>query len=211
MARRFDSLRSGEGMSTEGREQFSNQVSFVFNYSDIEATTRTVKKELADLAAELSKTMRDMKGNKAGYVTPAVDTYSMYSKGMDGKFSNMFTVLPDGRQIAGDMERFAIAISAESKETMKKYIGSRVDTGLMKGSVYGRTKKSAGKVSANAGWLDTWHKYFGFQEDGTRTEDGRVAIRAMRSVMRTYLEIAPIVTKNLNDYFRNYTRKGGFK
>jgi len=148
--------------------------------------------------------MRGIKTDKnSGFIFPNVDKIS--SSSVNGSIKKNISLLPDGDQIGKDMNKFAILISSMSKETMIKYIGSRVDTGLMKGSVRGRTDKRAKKVISRAGWIDRWHKYFGFQEDGTRK------ISPMHSVMRTYLEMAPIVQRELNDYFRNYTRKGGFK
>jgi hypothetical protein len=191
-------------MSTEGKEGFDHEVSFTFDYSDIDVKTRQVKKELSDFGDEVYRFMKGMDVDKSsGFIFPNLD--KMYSTTLNGSINKALTILPDGKQIGNDMNVFAVAVSAESKETMKKYIGSRVDTGLMKASVYGRTERRAKKITSRAGWLDTWHKYFGFQEDGT------YQIRPMHSVMRTYLEMAPWVQKSLNEYFRSYTRSGGYK
>ena len=204
MAKRFQSLRTSEGMSTDGKDDFDHEVSFTFDYSDLDAKTRQVKEELSDFGFEVAQTMKNMKVDKStGFIFPNLD--KMYSASINGTINKMLTILPDGDQVGKDMNSFAVEVAAEAKTTMKKYIGSRVDTGLMKGSVYGRTERRAKKFIARAGWLDAWYKYFGFQEDGT------YQIRPMHSVMRTYLELAPWVQKNLNYYFRNYTRSGGYK
>jgi hypothetical protein len=202
---RFEGLRTtGEGYETEGRENFDHKVEFIFDYSNLNNTTRIVRKELGDFSYELYKTLKPVKTDKAsGFVF--IDGIKGNTNSVNGKISKMIKMVPDPEVLGDDMLQLAKGIAAESKSTMKKYIGSRVQTGRMKASVYGRVKRQKNKLVIQAGWLDLWYKYFGFQEEGTSK------IRPMHAVMRTYLEMAPWVQKGISQYFRNYTRSGWYK
>lgn len=213
---RFASLRtSGPGYETKGKENFDHMVEFVFDYSKLGTTTRIVRKELGDFGYELYKAMKPLDVNK--------QTGFIYSKGLQGnsnaikgKLAKVVNMVPDPELLAQDMGILASDIAAESKATMKKYIGSRVDTTRMKSSVYGRVTRRKNKLIIQAGWLDLWYKYFGFQEKGFRvggaTRTGSsYKVPGMRAVLRTYLEMAPWVQKGVAQYFRDYTRKGGYK
>ena len=213
---RFASLRtSGPGYETKGKENFDHMVEFVFDYSKLGPTTRTVRKELSDFGYEIYKAMKPLKIDKSsGFI------YSKgiqgNSKAVNGKLAKTVNLVPDPEFLANDMSTFAKAMASESKATMKKYIGSRVDTTRMKSSVYGRVKKQKNKLTIQVGWLDLWYKYFGFQEKGFRVGGGAKTgnpykVPGMRAVLRTYLEMAPEVQKGFNWYFRNYTRKAGRK
>lgn len=202
---RFAGLRStGVGYETDGRENFDHMVEFTFDYSNLGNTTRIVRKELGDFSYELYKTLKPVKTDKAsGFVF--IDGIKGDVGSVNGKISKMIKMLPDPEVMNADIGIIAKEVAAESKATMKKYIGSRVQTGRMKASVFGRVKRQKNKITVQAGWLDLWYKYFGFQEEGTSK------VRPMHAVMRTYLEMAPWVQKGISQYFRNYTRSGGFK
>lgn len=202
---RFAGLRTnGEGYQTDGRENFDHMVEFTFDYSKVEATTHLVRKELGDFSYELYKTLKPVKTDKAsGFVF--IDGIKGDTNSVNGKLSRVIKMMPDPEVLGNDISLIAKGVAAESKATMKKYIGGRVQTGRMKASVYGRVKRQKNKITAQAGWLDLWYKYFGFQEEGTSK------IRPMHAVLRTYLEMAPWVQKGMSQYFRNYTRSGGYK
>lgn len=88
--------------------------------------------------------------------------------------------------------------SALMKEAMLQKIGGRIETGDMKGSIYGRTEKpDAYTVVSRAGWLDLWYKYFGFQEEGTDT-----GIKPMRAIQKGTIVGRNYVGKELSKLAR---------
>jgi hypothetical protein len=202
---RWPMLRtSGPGYETQDKEQFDYQVEFNFDFSDVSVKTRQAKKLIGELDYQLYKELKNIKVDKSsGFVFAKEVTAT--NPASRGSISTKIKVFSDEGILEKDMQAFGVATSAEAKETIKKYIGSRIETGRMKESVYGRTKVRKGFVSATAGWLDLWYKYFGFQENGT------FQIRPMHSMLRTYLELAPQVQKGVATYLRNYVRGSGYK
>ena len=190
MANRWPAIgMTGPGYETTGRERFDNSVEFSFDYSGIDVKSAQVKKELAELNAAFK--------NIAKKQSNIVNVRNI------GTMELPIKMLPDSKTIGNDMSKLATIIAAESKKTIKKNIGDRIDTGRMIGSVYGRTTGTAGKVTARAGWLDQWYKYFGFQENGT------VHVSPMRAILRTFLELSPEITKSVEYYMKNYSNKAG--
>lgn len=180
---------TGPGYETTGRERFDNSVEFSFDYSDIEGKAAQVRSQLAELDAAF-KNIAKSKSN-------LVKVRNI------GTMELPINSIPNSDRIAADMNKFATIVASDSKSAIKKHIGDRIDTGRMIGSVYGRTTKTAGKVTARAGWLDQWYKYFGFQENGT------VHVSPMRAILRTFLEISPEITKSMQYYIKNYSNKAG--
>lgn len=191
MANRWPTIgMTGPGYETTGRERFDNSVEFSFDYSDIEAKGDEIRKQLE----ELNAAFRDIAKSKSKVIG---------IKSSGGTFSLPLSKIPNSETIERDMTALAQIVAADSKKTIKKNIGDRIDTGRMIGSVYGRTTKSPGKVTARAGWLDQWYKYFGFQENGT------VHVSPMRAILRTFMEVSPEVTKSMSYYLKNYSNKAG--
>lgn len=179
---RWPRLRmDGPGYETEGREAFDNMVEFTFDYSDLDVKRSTINRQLKELENVLTSI-----GGKTANVRNI------------GKLSQGFQILPDSETVAKDMADLGRIVAAESKAAIKKHIGGRIETGRMIGSVYGRTKKSAGMVTVTAGWLDLWYKYFGFQENGT------TKVKPMRAILKTFLEVSPQVVKSLQYYTNRY-------
>lgn len=201
---RFPSIRtSGEGYETEGREYYDHKISITYDYSDVEVNSRLARKAMSDFSYELYNAMKGIKSSKDGFIFADSTLPSIAT--IDGALQKTIQVYADDKQIGDDMIKIAKYTSAESKDTIKKYIGGRVQTGTMKRSVYGRIKKRKGSVTAEAGWLDLWYKYFAFQEEGTSQ------VRPMHAIMRTYLEIGPWIQKGIAKYLRSYTRGEGLK
>lgn len=206
MERRFPSLMAARygGYSTDGKDGFDNSVEFVFDYSNVDTTVRNVKSQLSDLSLKIDKTFgksgipKSRTGGKMFYISPQVKSVST-SK--DGVFSRTIELLPDGDRIRDSLAPALAQIGAEGKSTMRKY-ANRIDTGLMRGSISYRTKKLKSSYSVKIGWVDVWYKYFGFQENGTRT------IPAMRSAYRTYLEMLPRVRGFADKFIRGFSRTG---
>lgn len=198
---KLPSLRSAapDGMSTEGKDINSSEVSFVIDYSGLKLGMKEARDLIADFGKELKVSMDGINKDKSsGFILASSD----YSNAYD---TSKVVKLPKVEAIAYDANEVAKNISAEGKAKIKRYIGSRVDTGTMKGSVYGRTYKGKDRVTAKAGWLDLWYKYFDYQESGTQY------ITPMNSMLRTYLELAPEVQKAMSQYLRNSTKGEGFK
>jgi hypothetical protein len=190
-------MGNSAGYDTNGKEDYSHKVVFTLDYSDVEMKMREARDLIGIFGRDLKASMDGI--NRSGRFITA-----------DSDFSNAYDIqatieLPGGPGTDADMAKIGEYFAAESKATIKKYIGGRVDTGRMKGSVYGRTIKRKGRVTAQAGWLDLWFKYFGFQEEGT------IHVSPMRSMLRTYLEMAPFVQKYMSQYIRSYTKGEGYK
>lgn len=202
MAGKFEALRTAgrDGYDTTSKDTFDNQVVFTFDYSDLEVGMKEARNMIADFGKELRDSMQGVNTEKG--------TYFVYAKS-DFKKSYTTTsadlILPKVTDMDKLIYQVGKNVSALSKDTIKKYIGSRVETGDMKGSIYGRTTKSKGKVVSRAGWLDLWYKYFGYQEEGTKQ------ISPMHSILRTYLEVAPQVQRAMSEFVRKSTKGGGLK
>lgn len=197
---RFGALRSmgySSGYDTVGRENFAHKVVFTLDYSDTEIKMKEARKLLSDFGREVKDSLTGVKTSHG----------MILADSKFGKYIETENVIqmPDGEGIAKDMASLGEQFAAESKASIKKYIGRRVDTGRMKGSVYGRTTKRKGVVVAQAGWLDLWFKYFAYQEEGTKR------INPMHSILRAYLENAPWVQKSMAQYLRDFTKGEGYK
>lgn len=206
MPKRFPALNSvGPGYETEGRENFDHVVQFNFDYSDVDANIRSIKKEIQDLGYELRQTFKTIggsgsgRGSKGFYVSPKVA--ASFDKIEGGLLDSTFRVLPDGEQIQNALQPAIQQIGQDGKATMQRY-ANRVDTGLMRGSIRYSTRKYKTKYTVNIGWTQLWYKYFGFQENGTKS------VPPMRSVLRTYLELTPKVQNFMSRFIRSYTRSG---
>lgn len=198
--KRFGALRSmgySSGYDTKGREDFDHKVVFTIDYSDAELKLKDARALIGDFGREIKDSMRGVKTSSG----------TIMADSNFGKYINLEQTvqMPDGKGIAEDMYTLGQYVSSESKDSIKRYIGSRVDTGRMKASIYGRTTKRKGMVVAQAGWLDLWFKYFAYQEEGTKK------VRPMHAILRTYLEVAPTVQSLMSNYLRNFSKGEGYK
>lgn len=174
-------------------------VEFVFDYSDLDVKARDVKKELSDFGFNLSKDLKNL-GLQTSKSREFVDF--KVAESYSGDISSSFTLLPDGVQTRRALKQGLGDLGATGKDTMLKYV-NRIDTGLMKGSIGYSVTGSNARSYVRVGWLRTWYKYFGWQEDGTSN------ITPMNSVTRTYLEMLPRVNNYMSRFMRSYTRGTG--
>lgn len=207
MPSRFPSVsaNSGAGYETSGKNEFDHALEFRFDYSNLDNGVREVRKQLSDIGYELHNTFKKSgipvtrSANRQFTISPKL------SAGLDqsdaGIMKMVLPVLPDGKRIADALAPAMGQIGEEGKQTMKKY-ANRVDTGLMQGSIYYRTRRLAKSYVVRIGWTDLWYKYFGFQENGTKS------IRPMRSVLRTFLEMQPRVVTFANKFIASFRRTG---
>lgn len=106
------------------------------------------------------------------------------------------------KQIKWRVNSIAKNTSSIMKTAMLEKVGGRIETGLMKSSIYGRTERpNAYKVVARAGWLDLFYKYFGFQEEGTST-----GIRPMRAIQKGTIVGRNYASKELSKMARDLRR-----
>jgi hypothetical protein len=182
------------GYETTGKEEFDSGVSVSFDFSDFSIKTRQAKAGLSDLAYDLHKALQGVsKSNKSfGYISPK----SVSKAEVQGVISRSIK-LPNEAEIYKDISIYAQEVSAVGKETMKNY-ANRIKTGKMNNSIYGNTNKTKYRITSDIGWTKLWYKYFGFQENGTGT------IRPMRSALRTYMDMLPVVRKAASNYMREF-------
>ena len=182
------------GYETTGKDDFDTQIDISFDFSDFSVKTREAKAGLSDLAYDLHKALQGTgRSNKEyGFISPK----SVSRKEIESVISRTIK-LPNDAEIYKDINAFAKNLSGLGKNVMSNY-ANREDTSLMRNSIYGTTKGTKYKITSSIGWTRLWYKYFGFQENGTRT------IKPMRSVLRTYLDITPDVQKDVSLYMRNF-------
>ena len=202
---RYPRLRtSGPGYETTDKDLFDTKVEFVFDYSDLDRASRKVKKDLADFNYELKQSF-----NRLGLKSKANKDYIGFS---EAKFasasvgrnpSEQFNLLPDGVQMTLALKNGMQEMGREGADVMRKYV-NRIETGRMKGAITYNTRSYSNKYVVRIGWTQLWYKYFGFQENGTRT-----GIRPMHSIIRTYMEMLPRVGNYMSRFTRSYTRGTG--
>jgi hypothetical protein len=182
------------GYETTGKDDFDTQIDISFDFSDFSVKTREAKAGLSDLAYELHKSLggTGRSNREYGFISPK----SVSRKQIESVISRTIK-LPNDAEIYQDINEFAKNLSGLGKNVMSNY-ANREDTSLMRNSIYGTTKGTKYRITSSIGWTRLWYKYFGFQENGTRT------IKPMRSVLRTYLDITPDVQKDISLYMRNF-------
>lgn len=185
----------GSGYDTVGREKYDHKVTFTFDYSDVNIGVQKARDLIGDFGKQIKDEMKGIKSSN-GFI---------FADSNFKNYPNATIQIMSDKVLAADMYALGKETSLEAKSVMKKYIGSRVDSGRMKASVYNKTTRNKDRVVAEAGWLDLWFKYFGYQEEGTRF------VSPMHSVLRTYLEIAPQVQKSVSWYIRNFIKGKGIK
>lgn len=207
MPSRFPSISAngGVGYETSGKEDFDNVLEFRFDYSNIDNGVRDVRRELSNLGYEIHKTFKKSGIPKTRSADRQFTISPKLSAGLEqsdaGIMRMVIPVIPDGRRISDALAPAMGQIGQEGKETMKKY-ANRIDTGLMQGSIYYKTRRLVKSYVVTIGWTELWYKYFGFQENGTKS------IRPMRSVLRTFLEMQPRVISFADKFIRSFRRTG---
>lgn len=211
MSNRFPSRgtrnRTGDGYSTSkskrGGGMFRSEAVIEFNYDGFMSSLDSAKKELNRMLQNLDS-LPD-------------------SKLVGSKQVSDIEVFGEWRKVIKYRVRdVAVRTTAFMKDEMLSNIGGRIETGTMKGSVKGRTDRSSqyGEVS-RAGWLDTWYKYFGFQEEGTGGTQrsgpsmpggnfgySSQGIRPMNAVLKTVTAGRIFALKELSKMTRNLRSAG---
>lgn len=179
--------RSGDGYSItrhkRGGGMFNHQAEIYFNYADLDQGIEEIRKELAAQARQIKSNNKVRSSN--GVLWADFDVNGAWRKNVKWRVNEI-----------------AKGTSASMKDAMLRQIGGRIETGAMKRSVYGRTERtSAYMMTSRAGWLDLFYKYFGFQEEGTKT-----GIRPMHSLNAALLSGSGYASRELNKMGRDFRR-----
>ena len=206
---RYPRLRtSGPGYETSNRESFDTKVTIEFDYSDLDIKSRDVKQAVSDFSAYVYDLNRKYGIKKAGTsltldISPNTAT-AVASSGQQGNRSTLaFPLLADGLRIQQALKDEMGAIGQDGRSIMRGYANRR-ETGRMNESIRYNARARGNKYIVNIGWTELWYKYFGFQENGTRT-----GIRPMHSVIRTYMQMLPKIQNYTSRLYREYTRGDG--
>jgi hypothetical protein len=208
----YPRLRTGDGYSTDGKDEFDHSVAITMNYGDvymgIEQANKLAANYFKDISRDFHASLKNVKMKRI--IGPSTKSPGTYSAAV---------VFPSGfkDKIDADIRAIGVIMADEMKKEIKSVIRSspgakgkgRIDTGLMLNSVNGRRtnySKSKGTLTVTAGWLDTWQKYFGFQEEGTRN-----GIKPMRAILHTAMATFPEMFKIVRKYTANFGPRVGFK
>jgi hypothetical protein len=201
---RFPRLRTtGPGYETSNRQNFSTYIEFVFDYSDLDKSARQVKKELSDFSYAYSKAFKGLNAKSQGgkdYIGFGKIKSIAESSLMNP--STTFNLMPDSVQMRLALKDGMQSMGREGSNVMKKHV-KRFETGRMQDAVTYNTYSGAKNYKVRIGWTQLWYKYFGFQENGTKS------INPMHSLIRTQLEMMPRVQNYLSRFIRSYTRGSG--
>lgn len=173
--------RTGDGYSSSKTKStgglFRSSAVVTFEYSGL-------SKGLDASEAEISKLYRALESNKnikvkkgAGFVGSKVELFAGWRKDFKSRI----------RQVS-------VRTTEQMEKEMLSAIGNRIETNLMRASVRRKTEPSkAGREVSRVGWLSTWRKYFGFQEEGTVT-----GIKPMKSLIRAVMVGRMFASKELS-------------
>ena len=187
------------GYETTNKEDFDSQVEITFDYSNIDSTSRSVKKALSDFTYNMhqeTKRIGKNYGNRGDINASAIAKLSNQST------SIQFELVPNGLRIQQALKPVVSKIGEDGKKIMTNFI-NRVDTGRMKSSIRYNTRGRSNKYVINIGWTELWYKYFGFQENGTKK------INPMQSVIRTKLAMEPRLQNFMSRFIRSYKMDDG--
>lgn len=210
--KRYPRVRSGEAYTSAGKEEFDNAVAITLNYGGInigideanEQATEYFKAVTKDFNATLKS------ADFSSVVRPTIKSPGTYKAA---------AIFPSGfkKKIDADMRQIGSVFADEMKKEIKNVIKTtpgavgpgRIETRQMLNSVMGRRteyNQSRGILTASAGWLDTWMRYFGYQEEGTVA-----GIKPMRAIQGTAMKAFPQLYKVARMYTANFGKRAGFR
>jgi hypothetical protein len=186
---------SAEGMSTSGKANFTNKVVVRIDFENYDRSIRSVRDSVKRMNAEVRKLSKSNKATDKGFGIYIDSRISGSSNQIDFK-------LPGGSgELSSHLASYLSEIGERGKTIMQKYM--RVETGRMKSSVAFMQRRPGNKfASVEIGWVRKWHKYYGFQENGTKT-----GIKPMNAILRTRRELLPDADKQFNKAFREFFLK----
>lgn len=207
---RYPRLRTNSvAYETGGKWAFDSEVKIEFDYSDLDIKSRDVKKAVSDFSAfvyglDKKYGIKKASTNISFDVSPSAANQVAGGAGAQGRQSSLsFPLLADGLRIQQAVKDEMSAIGKDGRDIMRRYANRR-ETGRMNESIRYNTRARGNKYVVTIGWTELWYKYFGFQENGTRT-----GIRPMHSVIRTYMQMLPKIQNYTSRLYREYTRGDG--
>jgi hypothetical protein len=189
------SSSSAEGMSTSGKANFRNKLVVRIDFQDYDRSIRSVRKSIKEMNQKIKQLSRANNRTDKGF--------GIYIDSRDGGFGTQLNFnLPGGSgELSSSLSKALSDIGQRGKDIMQKYM--RVETGRMKSSVAFMQRRSGSKFAdVEIGWVRKWHKYYGFQEQGTKT-----GIKPMNAILRTRVELEPYANKQFNKAFVEFFLK----
>lgn len=206
------SNQSGEGYN---RSNIGSRFSFEININhsradkSIEAAKRALKRDIVAIEKAFSDavtgfptgrsgTMQSRIVKRPGGVGKAVAT-------IDSKLDSDRFITDLYDNYAPEVGRMAVDnIRNGIKNPENPPISFRYETGLMFNSVRYHKDRYPGRITIRIGWLDTFRKYFDFQERGTSQ------VGAMNAFTTAYRKSVPKAHKMMSSFLTDYTHAGGF-
>lgn len=168
--------------SSADKQDFRHKLTVRFDFREYDRSIRDVRRSVQ----QLNKSSRDLR-KKLRKTNKGYGVYISSNQVSDrAGFGNELISfdLPNSQELSPDLAPLLADVGKMGKEIMLKY-ASRKETGELRKQIrYEQDRNPAnGYAEVSIGWVRTWRKYFGWQEEGTAT------IPPMNSVIRTSLEM----------------------
>lgn len=190
--------------SSADKQDFRHKVTVRFDFKNYDRSIRDLRRSVQETnrsARELTKKLN--KTNKGYGVYISAKQVSDRS-GFGNEMINL--ELPGADELSAKLAPFLSEVGQKGKEIMLKY-ASRKETGLLRKEIrYKQDRPGSGYAQVEIGWIRSWYKYFGWQEEGT------VSIPPMNAILRTTVELdskASGIPQMYSKYFREiFLEKG---
>lgn len=186
---------SGAAFDTAGKANFRNKLVVRIDFQDYDRSIRAIRKSVKDMNQKMKQLSKTNSRTDKGF--------GIYIDSRGAGFGTQLDFnLPGGSgELSSSLSKGLSEIGQRGKDIMQKYM--RVETGRMKSSVSFMQRRPGGKfASVEIGWIRKWHKYYGWQEQGTRR-----GIKPMNAILRTRAELAPYANTQFNKAFREFFLK----
>ena len=167
--------------SSADKQDFAHKIVVRFDFRDYGKSIREVRRSVQEMnkaARELTKKLNKTDKGHGIYI----DARQVSNRSGFGNELINFE-LPSEEELSSSLAPFLSEVGQKGKEIMLKY-SNRKDTGLLRKSIgYMQRRAGNGYAQVEIGWVRTWYKYFGWQEEGTSS------IPAMNAILRTSSEL----------------------
>lgn len=203
---------SGQGYS-KSRRGSRHSFEIVIDHRPLDKSIEAARNRITQALPELERAFKDaVKGFPVGKVD-GLNTTVLKRKGDLGKAvatiksrleSEKFlkdlydNYAPEVGRMAVDNIRYGI------KNPENDPISFRYETALMFNSVRYHKSRKPGQIVIKVGWLDTFRKYFDFQERGTQY------LGAMNAITSGYRRSIPKAYRMMRSFLTDYTHVNGF-
>lgn len=190
---------SSEAYQSKDKDKFRTKLTVEFDFSSATRSLRAARRALEDLnydAKQLSKKLKKTDKGYGIYITADM----VRSRGAEGNQLISFDIpgLDNEAEFSASLRPFLTEIGKMGKDIMKNKYATRRETGLLNSSVaYMQRRSGKNKAIVEIGWIRTWQKYFGWQEQGTSR-----GIKPMAAILRTRFELEKEIQPTYSKYFR---------